>query len=175
MNRALPLLLLLVSCWGISRAQTSVYRTRVRTTDGERLAGTLTEVTADYLFIDGSSVPLQNVRKVVVSRIDKGGGLWTGAVIGSIGIVYLTNRSLQKEQVSNNVIYGASLVMGAAAGAAFGAIVGNAVNKLGRAGRVVFRPKQGIDAVESLSRQLKPFSRDYQEDLLKYGTIPLTQ
>ena len=160
------LLVLFVSIWGSSTAQTSVYHTRVRTTDGERLVGTLTEVTETYLFIDGFSVPLQNVKKVVLSRANNGGGLWAGATVGGIGIGYLTNRSLQNERVSNGFFYGVSLTMGVAAGAAIGSVVGNAVNKLSRAGRVVFRLKTGDAAVESLSRQLKPFSRNYQDDLL---------
>lgn len=175
MIRVLPLLLLLMSFWGSSIAQTSVYDTRVRTINGERLVGTLTEVTGTTLFIDGSSVPLQNVKKIVLSRVDKGGGVWPGAVIGGLGIGYLTNRSLQKEQVSNNLLYGVSLMMGVVAGAAIGAIAGNTVNKLSRAGRVVFRPRAGAESVESLSRQLKPFSRTYQEDLLNNVPNPMNQ
>ena len=175
MIRALPLLLWLVLLWGNSIAQPSVYHTRVRTVDGQRLAGTLTEVTDTYLFIDGFSVPLQDVRKIVMSRSDRGGGVWTGAIIGGIGVGYLTNRSLQNEGVSNSFLYGASLVMGTAAGAAVGAIVGNAVNKMSRAGRVVFRPKSGEEAVQSLARQLKPFSREYQEDLFDNAPNPLNQ
>ncbi len=166
MNRVLALLLFML-IWGSSTAQTSVYRTRVLTIDGERLVGTLTEVTDAYLFIDGFSVPLRNVRKVVLSRIDKGrNGLLAGAIVGGIGVGYLTNRSLQNERVSNGVLYGVSLVMGAAAGAAIGSTVGNAVDKLSRSGRVVLRPRAGGETSQSLARQLKPFSRDYHENLL---------
>lgn len=169
--------------WGVllllsvdSIAQTNaeaVYRTRLRTRDGQHISGTLDEVTTTYLYIDSYPIALNNVRKIVLSRTDATRGTIAGAVVGAISTGYLTNRSLQNEQVSNRFLYGVSLVLGAAAGAAIGGVVGHSIGKLSQAGRVVFLPRTGDEAVQSLARQLRPFSRNYQEELQNRPPQPL--
>ncbi|GAB4010676.1 hypothetical protein GCM10028808_22260 [Spirosoma migulaei] len=108
-------------------------------------------------------IPFANIQKVVIRRKSKKNALISGAIVGGLLTGYVANQSLQKNPVRGPVIYGLTLTLSAAGGAAAGLLVGSA---LGNLNRRVIRPLDQRNPDLSLFRQLQPFSWRYQQDII---------
>ncbi|KAB7732151.1 hypothetical protein F5984_08045 [Rudanella paleaurantiibacter] len=139
---------------------------RVRGTPDEVINGSLTFVLSDPLYFRGTRlnsyiVPLDQVQRVVIRRIDKRRSIRAGALIGTALGGYLAYQSSQKSAFRSPVMGGLSIALSAATLGASGAFLGSV---LGGATRQQIRPPDTDDRVLSLERQLRPFTRAYAED-----------
>lgn len=146
------------------------YRARVVTQAGKRVRGTLDEITNGYLYVSSKhtgyqeeEIPLGEIRKVVIHRVNKKSALISGAVIGGLVTGFLSNESLQKSQTSSPITYGLTLTFAAAGGAAAGLVLGSAIGNL--TSRII-RPRDRINPGLSLFYQLEPFTVRYQQNLI---------
>ncbi len=169
-------ILLLIPALGLAqRLAVDLHQVKVITIDGQRVDGILYDVTETALFVGyGTSaatvrppfdegVDLVRVKKVIIRRLNKRKSVLTGAVLGGLLTVFVTNQSLQKSPPRSASLYGVSLVLGAGIGAGVGAFVGNLI---GNPTRRVVRPHDPANPSLSLYRELRPFSYQYQIDLM---------
>lgn len=146
-----------------------VYQIKVFTKAGNHLRGILEEVTDSYLYLrnekrgQSGRIPFANIQKVVIRRKSKKNALISGAIVGGLLTGYVANQSLQNNPVRGPVIYGLTLTLSAAGGAAAGLLVGSAI---GNSTRRVIRPLDQNNPDLSLFRQLQPLSWRYQQDFI---------
>lgn len=157
------------------RTSADVYRIKIFTTYGARIQGILYEVTDSLLFYreldtprgilveGGGAVLLREVEKVMVRREVKRAPTVQGALVGAVGVGYLSFLSLRKYPTRSPVLYGLTLASGVAGGAGIGALFGSL---LGRAPRRIFRAGSGENAADLLGAQLRPFAYSNQMDMM---------
>lgn len=167
---------ILMLLWSAATAQESAaeeYRVRVTTKSGNHIRGILNEVTDEYLYVGyldsrphhrSEKIPLRVIHKAVI-RYKRSKHTLEGAVVGVGLAAFLTIQSSNRNGFRSPVVYGLNLVIAAGAGAAIGAIIGR---NIGSISRRTIRPigQTPDEAAESLRRQLKPFTYEYQNDIL---------
>lgn len=173
----------LLACWlvlsgltaGKSLAQKLVieaYRVTVVTKTGERSQGVFDDVTTTTLYHgDGArsgpgtgarAIPLENIQRVVLRRVNKRPSIRAGALVGGIALGLLTAQGLQKNPTRNPIAYGLTLLFGAGTGAVIGAGAGALVGTISH--RVV-RPRDRENSLDDFRRQLEPFTVRYQNNV----------
>lgn len=175
-SQLLCILLLTLSFWAVGQSNTRVsYRAVVHLTNGGRISGVLDEVADGKLaFVPSEPIyfrhttaesyvlALNRIDRVVLKRLDKRRAIRTGFILGGLTGGYLTYRSNQRNPYRSPLLGVTAVILGAGASGVVGGFVGSL---FGGSSRRVIRPSNGNDPVESLEKQLRPFTQVYQDDL----------
>jgi len=171
----LLLLTLPVSAVG-QRIQRPQFRTIVHLKDGGRVNGVPDEIGNGELHfvpyepiyyrhaqLKTASVSLDEIAWVVIKRTSKRQAVRTGMVIGGLAGGYFGYQSSQKSKFRSPILAGISIALSAATVGGIGAVIGSVI---GGSSRRVIRPLDRDNPVESLERQLRPFTKVYLDDML---------
>ena len=171
----LAVTLVLSCCASIAAQKFSVetYKARVVTQGGNRFRGVLDDVADGYLYIDytnsrphhrSEKILLVLIRKVTI-RYNRRKSTLEGAIVGGGLAGFFTIRSSKKNGFRSPIVYGLNLVIAVGGGAAIGALIGRNIGPLTRKTIQPFGQTPD-EMAESLRRQLKPFTFEYQNDVL---------
>ena len=170
-HTTLGLVLLLITQVTALQAQqpaVELYRVRVITINGDHMRGTLEDIDSSFVYIGGHGgdyVPLSMIRKVILRRNNKKRVQVVGATLGAIAGGYLANEGLRKNPTRSIALHGVTVSFSAIGGAIVGLLTGSVV---GNVNSRVIRPSSGSNSTISIYRELKPFSRRYQREMIDH-------
>ncbi|MCY7356550.1 MAG: hypothetical protein LH609_03615 [Rudanella sp.] len=157
------------------RIQRPQFRTIVYLKDGSRINGVPDDIENGELYfipyepiyyrhtqLKLSSISLDDIAWVVIRRTDKRKAIRTGIVIGGLAGGYFGYQSSQKSKFRSPILAGVSIALSAAALGGVGAIIGSFA---GVSVRRTVRPLDRDNPVESLERQLRPFTKVYLDGI----------
>ncbi len=181
-GQVLTLLLLALSSPAVGQSlERTQFRAIVHLKAGGRIKGTLDDIEKGVLYftpseriyfrgvdLQSASVPLQEIDWVLIKRTGNRQSIRTGIAAGALLGGYLGYQSSRKNRFQSPILEMVSIALSAASLATIGGMIGSFT---GGATRRAIRPMDRTDPVESLERQLQPFTQTYQERLM----LPVVQ
>lgn len=175
-GQLLILLLLALSSPAVSQSfQRPSFRAIVHLKDGGRISGVLDDVGAGviefvpyeqiyvrHVALESASLPLDQVERVILKRTDKRQAIRTGIIVGGLLGGYLAYQDNQKNGFRSPALAVVSIALSAGAVGMTGALVGSL---LGGSTRRTIRPMDSDNPIESLERQLRPFTKVYLDNV----------
>ncbi|MEZ0538983.1 hypothetical protein [Fibrella arboris] len=144
-----------------------VYRVRITTVSGYHIRGILEAVDSLDVYVGNDYIPLSMIRRIVIQRESKKSALIIGALIGAIASTYLANQGLKKNPARSTGVQIVNLGFSAVGGATVGLLTGSAIGNINAR---VIRPTGLSGSTISLYRELRPFSVQFQRDMINHLT-----
>lgn len=182
LGQLLILLLLTLSTAAVGQSiERPQFKAIVHLKAGGRVKGTLDDVEKGVLYfspaeqiyflgvdIRSVSVPLKEIDWVLIKRTGNRQSIRTGIAAGGLLGGYLGYRSSRQNRFRSPVLEVVSIALSAASLGTVGGLLGSVY---GGATRRAVRSMDPTNPVESLERQLQPFTQTYQEKLM----LPVVQ
>ncbi|WP_345269590.1 hypothetical protein [Nibrella viscosa] len=159
------------------RATVGLYQAKITTLTGNRIVGILYDANESQLLVTRdnpnkekairvSVIDLKAVRRVsLYPQTGWFAGPLEGAVIGGVGVGYLTYQSLQKSPPRSPAVFGLHLALGISGGASLGALIGSYIQAL--TARPILRLRVQNGRPDEQVGQLRPYSYRYQVGVME--------